>query len=65
VEDGVTGRVVPPRNPQALADALVEMLGDPGRLQAMGAAGRARFEERFTADRMVDETLAVYAEHEP
>jgi glycosyltransferase involved in cell wall biosynthesis len=65
VEDGVTGRVVPPRDPQALADALVEMLGDPGRLQAMGAAGRARFEERFTADRMVDETLAVYAEHEP
>jgi len=28
----------------------------------MGAAGRRRFEERFTADRMVEETLAAYGE---
>jgi glycosyltransferase involved in cell wall biosynthesis len=65
VEDGVTGRLVPPRNPVALADALVEMLSDAGTLQAMGAEGRRRFEARFTADRMVEQTLAVYAEHEP
>jgi hypothetical protein len=31
----------------------------------MGDAGRRRFEQRFTADRMVEETLAVYAEREP
>ena len=62
VEDGVTGRVVPPRDPQALASALVEVLLDPPRREAMGAAGRRRFLERFTAERMVDETLAVYAE---
>ncbi|HVR72101.1 MAG TPA: glycosyltransferase [Vicinamibacteria bacterium] len=65
VEDGVTGRVVPPRDPRALAAALVEVLEDPARRRAMGAAGRARFEERFTADRMVEQTLAVYAEREP
>lgn len=62
VEDGVTGRVVPSRDPQALAAALVEVLLDPARRQAMGAAGRKRFLERFTAERMVDQTLAVYAE---
>jgi glycosyltransferase involved in cell wall biosynthesis len=62
VEDRVTGRVVPPRNPEALAEALVEVLGDAGMLRAMGAAGRRRFEQRFTADRMVEETLAVYGE---
>jgi len=62
VEDGVTGRVVPPRDPDALAAALVEVLGDPQRRDAMGAAGRRRFLERFTADRMVEETLAVYGE---
>jgi glycosyltransferase involved in cell wall biosynthesis len=60
VEDGVTGRVVPVRDPTALADALVETLADPGRARTMGAAGRRRFEERFTADRMVDGTFAAY-----
>ena len=62
VEDGVTGRVVPPRQPDALAAALCEVLLDPARRDAMGRAGRARFLARFTSDRMVDETLGVYAE---
>ena len=60
VEDNVTGRVVPVRDPAALADALVELLTDDGKARAMGAAGRRRFEERFTAERMVDETLLAY-----
>ena len=59
VEDGVTGRVVPPGDPAALADALVSVLGDDERRRALGAAGRRRFLERFTADRMVDGTLRV------
>lgn len=62
VEDGLTGRVVPVKAPEALAAALVEVLSDPRRQRAMGEAGRRRFEERFTADRMVEETLKVYAE---
>ena len=60
VEDGVTGRLVPVRDPAALADALVQLLTDTDKAGAMGAAGRRRFEERFTAERMVDETLAAY-----
>jgi len=62
VVDGVTGRLVPPRDPPALAAALGEALADPGRRAAWGRAGRRRFEERFTADRMVEATLAVHAE---
>jgi glycosyltransferase involved in cell wall biosynthesis len=62
VVDGVTGRLVPPRDPPALAAALVEALDDPARRAAWGRAGRKRFEERFTADRMVEATLAVHAE---
>jgi len=62
VEDGVTGRVVPPRDADALAAALVDVLQDARRREAMGAAARRRFLERFTADRMVEETLGVYAE---
>ncbi|HEV7499192.1 MAG TPA: glycosyltransferase, partial [Vicinamibacteria bacterium] len=61
VEDGVTGWVVPPRDADALASALLAVLEDRARREAMGAAGRRRFLERFTADRMVEETLAVYA----
>ncbi|HWN54063.1 MAG TPA: glycosyltransferase, partial [Methylomirabilota bacterium] len=40
IEDGVTGVLVPPRDPAALADALEALLGDPARARAMGAAGR-------------------------
>jgi glycosyltransferase involved in cell wall biosynthesis len=62
VEDGVTGRVVPPRQPAALADALDEVLGDDERRISLGEAGRRRFLERFTADRMVEETVRVLSE---
>ena len=59
VLDGVTGRVVPPRDPRALADALCEALADEPRRRAWGTAGRRRFLECFTSERMVDETLRV------
>jgi glycosyltransferase involved in cell wall biosynthesis len=62
VQDGITGRLAPPRQPDALAAALLEALDDPLRRAAWGRAGRRRYEERFTADRMIDATLAVYAE---
>ena len=51
VEDGVTGRLVPRLDPDALTQALREMLSDPGRLRAMGVAGRARAERLLTWDR--------------
>jgi glycosyltransferase involved in cell wall biosynthesis len=62
VEDGVTGRVVPVRHPDALAAALVDVLQDARRREALGQAGRRRFLEAFTDDHMVEATLAVYAE---
>lgn len=62
VDDGVTGRLVPPRDAEALATALLGVLADPAAAAAFGAAGRARFAARFSTERMVDATLAVYAE---
>jgi glycosyltransferase involved in cell wall biosynthesis len=62
VEDGVTGRVVPPREPAALCAALAAVLEDEERRLALGRAGRQRFLQRFTADRMVEETLRVLEE---
>lgn len=63
VDDGVTGRLVAPRRPDALARALVDLLSaSPADRAAMGGAGRRRFLERFSVDRMVEETLNVYRE---
>jgi glycosyltransferase involved in cell wall biosynthesis len=47
VADGETGLLVPPRDPDALAAAIVELLGDPARRRAMGEAARARVEAVF------------------
>lgn len=45
VVDGETGRLVPEQAPAALAAALTELVDDPARRAAMGAAGRARIEQ--------------------
>lgn len=49
VRDGETGLVVPPEDPEALAQALVWLLAHPERLAGMGAAARARVLDRFGA----------------
>ena len=61
VEDGVNGRLVPPRDARALARAIVDALKDEPLRNRMGAAGLARVNERFTVERMVAETVSVYA----
>ena len=48
-EDGVTGFVVPPENPQALARAVNVLLNDEARSVGMGRAARARYERLFSA----------------
>jgi glycosyltransferase involved in cell wall biosynthesis len=61
VEDGVTGLLVPPRDAHALADAIARLLSDEALRLRMCAAGLSRVRERFTVERMVAETAAVYA----
>jgi glycosyltransferase involved in cell wall biosynthesis len=61
VEDGQDGILVEPRDHAAMARAIVRLLRDEGIRQRMGAAGLARVTERFTVERMVAETAAVYA----
>ena len=60
VEEGVTGLLVPPGRSEALAEAIVRMLNDPSARQRMGTAGRARVEEEFGVERLVEGTLAAY-----
>ena len=60
VEDGVTGIVVPPDEPEALAAALLELLRDPARAAAMGAAGRVRALAAFSQGRCTDRIEELY-----
>ena len=61
VEDGVNGLLVPPRDAQALADAIIRALNDRALRTRMGDAGFARVRERFTVERMIEQTASVYA----
>lgn len=62
IRDGVNGLLVPPRDADALAQALETLLTDPERCQRMGQAGRTRVIEQFTEAHVVAQTLAVYEE---
>ena len=59
VRDGRNGRIVPPDSPDRLASALVEFLADPRRRASAEQFARHRA-ARFTAERMVDRTIATY-----
>jgi glycosyltransferase involved in cell wall biosynthesis len=60
VVDGETGFLVPPRDHEAMAEAIVRLLKDTALRARMGAAAIRRVREKFSADRMVQETLRVY-----
>lgn len=66
VEDGISGRVVPPRDPGALAAAIREILSDPARAREMGEEGRRAAQERFSEEifardlkEVLDQAIAV------
>ncbi|MGH3876709.1 MAG: glycosyltransferase [Actinophytocola sp.] len=61
VVDGVTGRLVPPRKPRALAATLHHLLAHQTLLEQFGAAGRDRAWARYSWQRVADETLRVYS----
>jgi glycosyltransferase involved in cell wall biosynthesis len=65
VVDGVTGLLVPPDDPAALADALASLLGDTGRSRALGAAARARALEMFDLSRSSEQLAALFAASPP
>jgi glycosyltransferase involved in cell wall biosynthesis len=60
--DGLTGITVPPANSDALAAAINRLLSDADLRLSLGAAGRRRVVEEFSADRMAQRTLEVYQE---
>ena len=60
IEDGVNGRLVPPDDPRALADALGTLIGDPDRRRAFGRAGQQRVARDFDSAASLDALARLF-----
>lgn len=61
IEDGVSGRLVPPEDSHALAEAICWALERPEATAAWSQAGFQRYQQQFSAERMGHDTAALYA----
>ena len=62
LENGVSGLLVPPRDTEALAEAVIDLLKHQDKANQMGMAARRVVEERFGVDTMVQQVRKVYEE---
>ena len=60
VEHGVTGQLLPPRDPQALSEVIFQTARQPERAAAMAARAKASVAERFDAGRLVQDIDGLY-----
>jgi glycosyltransferase involved in cell wall biosynthesis len=60
VSHGVNGLLVPPRNPQALAEAIEKLLANPALRNDMGTSGRQLALEKFSLEKIIEQTLGIY-----
>lgn len=60
VTHGINGLLVPPQDPHALAEAIETLLADSGLRAEMGKAGRQLALEKFSMEKIIEQTLEVY-----
>ena len=60
VDDGVNGFLVQPKNPEAIAEKILELNADPGLRRRLGETARERVLERYTAEKVVGQYLEIY-----
>jgi glycosyltransferase involved in cell wall biosynthesis len=60
IEDGVSGLLVPLRDPEALALAIMRLIETPELRKQLGLAARARVEQKFTWEQVASETTRAY-----
>jgi glycosyltransferase involved in cell wall biosynthesis len=62
VDHDVTGLLVAPGNPQAIADATVKLISNPVRAKVMGKAGREKVLRRYTWSTIAESLIDCYAD---
>ena len=62
VEDGMTGRLVPAADSEALARAMIDYFKEPAMARRHGRSGRQLAERRFSLDRMVEQYHRLYTQ---
>ncbi|MEW6234330.1 MAG: glycosyltransferase family 4 protein [Candidatus Omnitrophota bacterium] len=60
IQDGETGVLVPPEDAKSLAQAIVNLLQNPSKRAAMGAAARQDVLDRFSWNRIAEQTIQFY-----
>lgn len=60
IEDGVTGVLVAPHSPEAMAQAMLDMVADPDRARSLGARARVHVREHFDIRRSCERMLSIY-----
>jgi glycosyltransferase involved in cell wall biosynthesis len=60
--DGETGKIIPPKRPDILAETIHSLIDDEDRLNAFGSAGLRRVREQFTMEQMIAELEAHFYE---
>jgi glycosyltransferase involved in cell wall biosynthesis len=61
ITDGIDGLLVPPGNPEALAQAMTRVLLDPAFARSLGNAARETVAHRYAAERSLDRLDQIYA----
>jgi len=60
IRDGVTGYLVPPKNPAELSGAILRLLSEPKLAEGMGRVGIQHIQQRFSIERALQETEELY-----
>lgn len=60
IQDGISGILVPPQNPEILAEKIISLLGNPEKCMKMGEEGYKRVKEKFSLQRMVSDYEMLY-----
>jgi glycosyltransferase involved in cell wall biosynthesis len=60
IQDGVTGLLVPPDDPESMSRAIVRLLDDPALAHRLGANGRQQVETHYNLQTMAGQVMAVY-----
>jgi glycosyltransferase involved in cell wall biosynthesis len=62
LQDGVTGILIPPKDPQAMAEAIIMILSDKKLASGIAQKGFDRVKDHFSSEKMASKYLSIYKE---